>query len=189
MAIRGAGAKTVFAIGNGCLPHFAEGKYCEVKLHLDGNRATQSNYVGSLLFGLTYTKPDDLDASATLSIFDVPRSWVVDVYGGVWENEKGVGAAVLTSTVLDGWDSYSKLSEGDRLGLLVRPDKTLKVYLNGALFGDLDINVDASREELFLLVELFGRVTAITVQSDARAPEQPIPEGQEDEEQFMISRH
>lgn len=187
-AKRGAGVKTVFAMGNGCLPHFAEGKYCEVKLQLDGSRATNSDMVGSLLFGLTYTKPDDLDAEATLSIFDVPRCWVVDVYGGVWVNETGPDLAKKTSTRLEGWDSYAKLSDGDRLGLLVRPDNTLKVYHNGSLFGDLtDLNVDASREELFLVVELFGRVVAVTVNYDARAPEQPIPD-QEDEDDFHLSR-
>lgn len=193
-AKRGAGPKTVFAIGNGCLPHFAEGKYCEVKLSLDGEKgklsakgATASDMIGSLLFGLTYTKPDELKPEATLSIFDVPRSWVVDVYGGVWQNEEGTGAAVKTSTVLPGWDAYAKLKDGDRLGLLVRPDKTLKVYLNGNLFGDLDINCDASREELFLVVELYGRVKGVTVNKDARAPEQPIPPGYEDEDDETTS--
>ncbi|CAD7967217.1 unnamed protein product [Amoebophrya sp. A25] len=166
------------------LGNFAEGRYAEVILKQNGERATQSDYhAGGILVGLTRCSKEDYPDDCR-SIFHVPDSWVLDVYGDLWRIPKetlvdGFASEHTTSKVPD-WDSYALMKDGDRIGLLLRPDGTLKVYWNGRCVGDLPVEL-AVTERIHLIVEILGRAEAVTINTAAKAPEIPLPPGDEDD--------
>lgn len=147
----------------------------------------------------------DLLKGVYRSATQVPDSWIIDVYGSLWRRpslpkdiEKGdgetlgmadptcgpdadfleVGVARKTELSVEGWDAYAKLSDKDRIGLLVRPNAELKLYLNGKNVANLQLNTEEIRvtDELYLVVEVLGRCLAVSISDKAKAPEVPPPE-------------
>ncbi|CAD7967814.1 unnamed protein product [Amoebophrya sp. A120] len=179
--------------GYGCLLYgkqqlgnYAEGRFAEVIIHQQGTRATESEYhAGGVCIGITKCKPADYKPEEVgRSIFHVPDSWVVDTYGDLYRvpprNEwppdtLNVAEKQPKSASVEKYDTYALVKDGDTLGLLLRPDKTLKLYWNGKHMADLPIEGFEVTQEVRLIVELLGRAEGATVNTEAKAPEIPLP--------------
>lgn len=116
----------------------------------------------------------------------MPDSWVVDTYGALWRvppaeppadlNGNARNANVLTGQNLDEWDAYAKLKDGDRIGVLFRPDGELKIYKNMENVGNFKLSLDDIDigSPIYLVCEVLGRCEAVVVNDKARCPEIPV---------------
>lgn len=173
------------AVGKQQMGNFAEGRFCEFYVTQQGPRSSESDYdAGGVCFGITQTPPDKMPENIR-SIFHVPHSWVLDVYGDLWRNQPLVrhpefgSANQRTGQKVPGWDAYAKLSNKDNIGLLLRPDMTLKIYVNGKNVGDLALEEIAVTSEVYLLVAVLGRTEAVTINDHAKAPEIPVADDED----------
>jgi hypothetical protein len=154
------------AMTKGVLRKFPEGRYAEFELTTD-DRYT----AGSLQIAVTSTSPDHLEGRKLKSLFMTPIARIIDVYGQIWataEAEVMFGYPICKHEGnLDGWDTFVHPS-GTRIGLLLRPDGLLFLFLNRQYKASIPTLI-LGKNPAYLVVDLQGRCTQVAMQ-DTRPP-------------------
>jgi hypothetical protein len=154
------------AVTKGGLRKFPEGRYAEIELSTD-DRYT----AGSLQIAVTSTSPENLEGRTLKSLFMTPSARIIDVYGQIWataEPEVMFGYPICKHEGnLEVWDTFVHPS-GTRIGLLLRPDGLLFLFLNRQYKASIPTQI-LGKNPAYLVVDLQGRCTRVAMQ-DTRPP-------------------
>jgi hypothetical protein len=148
------------------LKKFPEGRYAEIELKTDARYTA-----GSLQVAVTSTSPTDLEDKKLKSLFMIEHARIVDVYGQIWataNNEVMFGYPICRHEGnLEGWDTFVH-PPGTRIGLLLRPDGLLFLFLNRQYRASIPTMLHG-KDAAYLVVDLQGRCTQVSM-LDTRPP-------------------
>jgi hypothetical protein len=148
------------------LKKFPEGRYAEIELRTDVRYTA-----GSLQVAVTSTSPADLEGKKLKSLFMIEHARIVDVYGQIWataENAAMFGYPICKHEGnLEGWDTFVH-PPGTRIGLLLRPDGLLFLFLNRQYRASIPTMLHG-KDAAYLVVDMQGRCTQVSM-LDTRPP-------------------
>lgn len=144
-------------IGNGPLPESDGGKYFEVEV-----TRTREGHPDGLCVGVTLTHPQELTEPPD-TMDGIRDTWIAGYDGLFWD--------CLQADMLQiPWNPAS-LQNGDKVGVLIRPNGAFLVLVNGEVSVHLpSANVPIARP-LFPVVDLLGSCDAVQLHPNAELPE------------------